>query len=131
VEDSTPTVDWEDEEMNVNSTATATVGPEPYVTEGSVLDDLGFGADEALELKVKADVYRDLMAYIRAQKYTQQQLGKLLGVHQPDVSDLLNGRVGKFSVARLIKFAGKLNLGAQVRLLTPEVGGTVDLSAIA
>jgi predicted XRE-type DNA-binding protein len=116
--------------MKANSTATM-VETEPYVTEGSVLDDLGFGADEALELKVKADVYRDLMAYVRAQKYAQQRLGKLLGIHQPDVSDLLNGRVGKFSVARLIKFAGRLNLGAQVRLLVPHSDGRADLSAAA
>jgi predicted XRE-type DNA-binding protein len=39
------------------------------------------------------------------------ELGNFLGMHQPDVSNLLNGRVSKFSMSKLIKFAGKLNLG--------------------
>ncbi len=103
----------------------------PYVTEGSVLDDLGFNTSESLELQVKADIYRDLMNYVRGQGYTQQVLGGLLGIHQPDVSDLLNGRVGKFSVARLIKFAGRLNLGAQVRLTLPRTPSTTELKAAA
>jgi len=38
------------------------------------------------------------------------------------VSNLLNGRVSKFSVSKLIKFAGKLNLGAQVKLTKPRAG---------
>jgi predicted XRE-type DNA-binding protein len=84
-----------------------------------------------LELQVKADIYRDLMNYVRGQGYTQQVLGGLLGIHQPDVSDLLNGRVGKFSVARLIKFAGRLNLGAQVRLTLPRTPSTTELKAAA
>ncbi len=54
-------VDLEGEAMKRNTTD-APVEAEPHVTEGSVLDDLGFGADEALELKVKADVYRDLIS---------------------------------------------------------------------
>ena len=45
--------------------------------------------------------------------------GTLLAIHQPDLSYLLNGRVSKFSVGKLIKFAGKLNLGAQVKLTKP------------
>jgi len=96
----------------------------PQVTRGSVLDDLGFSRDEALEIKVKAEVYRELMHHIGAAGYTQQELIGLLGIHQPDVSNLMNGRVSKFSVGKLIKFAGRLNLGAEVRITRPEVGGS-------
>jgi predicted XRE-type DNA-binding protein len=88
----------------------------PHVTRGSVLDDLGFGASEALEIKVKVEIYRELMKHILGRGYSQKELGGVLGIHQPDASNLLNGRVSKFSVGKLIKFAGRLNLGAQVRL---------------
>ncbi len=101
----------------------------PHLTRGSVLDDLGFSPAEALELRVKADVYRDLMTYIRGQAYTQRQLETLLGMPQPDVSNLLNGRVAKFSVAKLLRLAGKLNLGAEVRLTIPKPTGAIGLSA--
>jgi predicted XRE-type DNA-binding protein len=100
----------------------------PRLTETTVLDDLGFSAAEVLEIQVKADIYRDLMSFIRAQGFTQHALGAALGIHQPDVSDLLNGRVSKFSVARLIKFAGRLNLGARVTLTLPD-GSGMDISA--
>jgi predicted XRE-type DNA-binding protein len=93
---------------------------EPHITRGSVLDDLGFSPSEALELKVKADIYRELLQYIQERGFAQQELGALLGIHQPDVSHLLNGRVSKFSVGKLIKFAGRLNLGAQVKLTKPK-----------
>ena len=92
----------------------------PHLTRGSVLDDLGFSSSEALEIKVKAEIYRDLLQYIKERGFAQQQLGTLLGIHQPDVSNLLNGRISKFSVGKLIKFAGKLNLGAQVKLTKPK-----------
>jgi len=94
----------------------------PHLTKGNVLDDLGFSPAEALELKVKAEIHYELLQYIKERKFTQQELGTLLGIHQPDVSYLLNGRVSKFSVGKLIKFAGKLNLGAQVKLTKPKPG---------
>src|SRR6185312_14752813 len=94
----------------------------PHLTRGNVLDDLGFSPAEALELKVKSDIYYELLEYIKEQRFTQQELGALLGIHQPDVSYLMNGRVSKFSVGKLIKFAGKLNLGTEVKITRPKFG---------
>ena len=93
----------------------------PHLTRANVLDDLGFSPVEALEIKVKAEIYRDLLHYIAERGFAQQELGTLLGIHQPDVSNLLNGKVSKFSVSKLIKFAGKLNLGAHVKLTRPRI----------
>ena len=101
----------------------------PSLTRGSVIDDLGFSPSEALEIKVKAEIYRDLLQYIKERKFAQQELGSLLGIHQPDVSNLLSGRVSKFSVGKLIKFAGKLNLGAQVKLIKPRAGKVASVAA--
>ena len=101
----------------------------PHLTRGSVLDDLGFSASEALEIKVKADLYRDLLQYIKDRGFSQQDLGTALGIHQPDVSNLLNGKVSKFSVGKLLKLAGKLNLRAQVKLTKPRAGKLPSVSA--
>jgi predicted XRE-type DNA-binding protein len=103
----------------------------PHLTRGSVLDDLGFSPAEALEIKVKADIYRELRAYVKSQAFTQQQLADRLGIHQPDVSLLLSGKISKFSVGKLLKFAGRLNLGAQVRLTRPKETKPPSLSASA
>ncbi len=92
----------------------------PHLTRGSVLDDLGFSSSEALEIKVKAELYRDLLKHINLRGFSQPQLGEVLGIHQPDVSCLLHGKVSRFSVGRLIQFAGRLNLGAQIKLTKPR-----------
>jgi len=91
----------------------------PHLTRGSVLDDLGFSPSESLEIKVKAEIYRELLQYIKERGYSQQELGKLLGVLQPEVSNLLTGKISRFSVGKLIKFAGKMSLGARVTLTRP------------
>lgn len=100
-----------------------------HLTHGNVLDDLSFSSSEALEIKVKAEIYRDLLKYIAQQQFTQQQLGFALGIHQPDVSNLLGGRISKFSVSKLIKFAGKLNLGASVKLHVPKLSTLPPVAA--
>jgi predicted XRE-type DNA-binding protein len=95
-----------------------------------VLDDLGFSPSEALEIKVKAEIYRDLLQYIQERGLSQQELASVLGIHQPDVSHLLHGKISKFSVGKLIKFAGKLNLGAEVKLTKPTEAKTAKLPRV-
>ena len=88
----------------------------PHLTEGSVLSDLGFSPAESLELQVKTEIYHELMQHIKHEGFSQQELRLKLGLHQPDVSKLLNGKLSRFSVTKLIKIAAKLDLGAEVRL---------------
>ncbi len=90
-----------------------------HLTTGSLLEDIGFEAAEVLEIKVKSEIYRELLRHIQELGLTQHELSARLAIHQPDVSNLLTGRVSKFSVGKLIKFAGRLNLGAQIRLIAP------------
>jgi predicted XRE-type DNA-binding protein len=78
---------------------------------------------------VKAEVYRELLHYITQRGFSQQHLVETLGVHQPDVSNLLNGKVSKFSVGKLIQFAGKLNLGARIKLTKPKTAVLRRVSA--
>jgi len=92
----------------------------PYLTKDNVLEDLGFSPSEALEIKVKAEIYRELLQYIREQKISAQELAVVLGMHQPDVSNLLNGKISKFSMGKLIQWAGRLQLGAEVKLTKPK-----------
>ncbi len=70
-------------------------------TLGSAIDDLGFSPSEALEIEVKAEIYRDLLQYIQERGFAQQELGSVLGIHRPDVSNPLNGRVSKFGVGAM------------------------------
>ena len=81
-----------------------------HVTTGNVFDDLGLDAGEALEAKVKSDIWRAIINRIEQVGYTQADLVGRLKVHQPDVSNLLNGKISRFSVTKLIQLAAQAGL---------------------
>ncbi len=82
----------------------------------AVLEQLGFDRAEVLEIEVKAKLYRELLSQLRSRSLSQAQMSELLGIHQPDVSKFLNGHISKFSVGQLIRFAGRLQMQAEVKI---------------
>lgn len=91
-----------------------------HVTKGSVLDGLGLTQEEITEARIKADLWRDLVAHIKSLQLTQKEMAKRLGIHQPEVSSLLNGKLSKFSLGTLIRYAVVLNMGVSVKLTAPK-----------
>jgi predicted XRE-type DNA-binding protein len=73
---------------------------------GNVFRDLGFSEDEAENLKIRADLMIELTKLIEAQGLTQAAAAELLGVTQPKVSDLVRGKIDRFSVDSLIEMLG-------------------------
>ncbi len=73
---------------------------------GNVFKDLGFGDDEAENLKIRADLMIELTKLIETQELTQTAAAELLGVTQPRVSDLMRGKIDRFSVDTLIEMLG-------------------------
>jgi hypothetical protein len=49
-----------------------------------------------------------------------------LKAHQPDVSNLLRGKLARISITKLIQFAGRLNLEARVKLTSPKLAKPVS-----
>jgi hypothetical protein len=47
-------------------------------------------------------------------------LAALLKVHQPDVSNLMKGKISRFSITRLIQFAVRLNLDTRIEVGAPK-----------
>ena len=70
-------------------------------SSGNVFSDLGLPDSE--ELMVKAKLLARISQVISQRKLTQVAAGKLLGMDQPKVSDLVRGKTTKFSTERLIK----------------------------
>lgn len=67
---------------------------------------------------IKEELARVLVETLRERGLTQTDAAGILGAAQPDVSDLTRGKLERFSVERLMRYAG--TLGLEVRL---EVGG--------
>jgi predicted XRE-type DNA-binding protein len=76
------------------------------LSTGNVFRDLGFSEDEAENLKIRADLMIELTKLIEAQALTQAAAAKLLGVTQPRISDLMRGKIDRFSVDSLIEMLG-------------------------
>jgi len=90
-----------------------------HITRGNIFDDLGLTEEKATEAKVKSDLWHELMTFVNGLDLTQKELAKRLGVHQPDISNLVKGKISRISVGALIGYAVKLNLGVEVRLSKP------------
>lgn len=84
------------------------------VTEssGNVFADLGFRNPEREQLKAKLrlEIYRA----IKDRGLTQAQAGKILGIAQPHVSGLMNGRSDNYSVGRLFEFLNALGRDVEI-----------------
>jgi predicted XRE-type DNA-binding protein len=84
------------------------------VTEGSgnVFADLGLPNPEQ-EL-LKAQLTLQIYSILKDSGMTQVEIGKILGVRQPQVSLLMRNRAGNFSVGRLMEFLTALRQDIEI-----------------
>src|ERR1700730_5007793 len=81
-------------------------------SSGNVFADLGFGNPE--EYLLKAALVREIRAIIKRRKLTQTKAAAMLGLRQPDVSALVIGRVGRFSIDRLLRCLDRMDYNVDV-----------------
>lgn len=79
----------------------------------NLFEDLGFSPEEAAALKLKTDLHTKIVKC--ASRYSQKQLQTLLDESQPRVSDLLCGKMSKFSLEMLVIYAEKLGLHTEIK----------------
>ena len=79
----------------------------------NVFEDLGFSPEQGAALKLKADLHTKVVK--RAARYSQKQLQTILDEPQPRVSDLLRGKMSKFSLETLVIYAERLGLRTEIR----------------
>src|SRR5882724_1212287 len=79
---------------------------------GNVFAELGFANPE--EELLKGKLIREIRGIIKRRKLTQAKAAAVLGLKQPDVSALVTGRVGKFSIDRLVRCLDRLDYKVDV-----------------
>jgi predicted XRE-type DNA-binding protein len=82
------------------------------VSSGNVFAALGFANPE--EELLKAKLIREIRGIIKRRKLTQTKAAAVLGLKQPDVSALVTGRTGKFSIDRLVRCLDRLDYKVDV-----------------
>jgi predicted XRE-type DNA-binding protein len=80
----------------------------------NVFADLGFAAEEAANLKVRADLMLDLRRYIHERGWTQAEAAMFFGETQPRISNLLKGEISRFSIDKLINLLARAGLEVRV-----------------
>lgn len=90
------------------------MGNEKKVTlsSGNLFADLGFANPE--EELLRAKLIREIRAIVKRRRLTQAKAAALLGLKQPDVSAIMTGRVGKFSLDRLVRCLDRLDYKVDV-----------------
>jgi len=92
--------------------------PSHVSTVDSLWKDLGLTPDEAAVMELKLSLHREIMKEVEKQKLTPKKVGQALGIQQPQVSDLLCGKVSKKSVDLLTKYLCRL--GRKVQITTKK-----------
>jgi len=85
-------------------------------SSGNVFADLGLPNPE--ERLAKAGLARQIRKIIESRQLTQTEAGTILGIAQPNVSNLMRGRLSGFSVERLMEFLTALGSDVQI-IVTP------------
>jgi predicted XRE-type DNA-binding protein len=93
---------------------------ELHPSAGNVFEDLGFGPDEAANLKIRAQLMVELRRVIEERGLTQVAAAKLLGVQQPRVSDLVRGRIDLFSIDALVNMLARAGMDVSLQVGTQK-----------
>ena len=84
----------------------------------SVWDALADTAEEAANLKMRAELVRKIAALIQDSGWTQATAAEHCGITQPRINDLLRGRISRFSLDALVNVASALGQRVHVELET-------------
>ena len=82
-------------------------------SSGNVFADLNL--PEADDLLAKAELATKIIAEIQRRRMTQIQAAAILGIDQPKVSALKQGKLSAFSIERLMRFL--LLLGRDIEII--------------
>nr|WP_306264019.1 helix-turn-helix transcriptional regulator [Pararhizobium sp. IMCC3301] len=85
---------------------------EMEIGSGNVFADLGL--EDAPELKLKAAIVGQINSILHHRHLNQKQAAALLGVPQPKISALKNGKLHGFSLEKLLGFMVKLDREVEI-----------------
>ena len=95
-----------------------------HISKGNVLDDLGFSPEESAVIQLKMQLNSEIIKVVKKRKLTPRQVEKLLDAPQPRVSELLNGKISKFSSDKLTQYLYLLGRSVEVCTKPRPMEGT-------
>ena len=81
-------------------------------TYESIWDAIADSPGEAANLKIRSQLMDILADYIRQEGITQKEAALRFGVPRSRVSELVNDRISKFTIDKLVNMAARVGLNA-------------------
>ncbi|MGE2689096.1 helix-turn-helix domain-containing protein [Mycolicibacterium pulveris] len=94
----------------------------------SVFYDIADHPDEAANLTARGLLMVSIEQRIREEGWTQSEAAARLHVTQPRISDLMNGKISKFSLDALVNMLAPVGLALDIRPLEQGSAGVVNSS---
>ena len=90
-------------------------------SSGNIFADLGLpnAGPHFLKAQIVSEIYR----LANAQKLTQAQVGKRLGISQPEVSRMFKGHFREYSIERLMEFLTSFDRDVEIVRPHKKSGG--------
>jgi predicted XRE-type DNA-binding protein len=79
-----------------------------------VFRDLGFSAEEAESLRIRATLMDEIVDLLDRRNLTQTAAADLMGVSQPRLSDVVCGRIERFSIDALVEMLARAEVRIQL-----------------
>lgn len=83
-------------------------------SSGNVFEDLGL--PHPVERLAKAELARVIRTIVSEKGWTQRRAAKALGIAPPDMSDLMRGKLVRFSQERLERFLNALDMDVHIQV---------------
>ena len=84
--------------------------------DGNIFADLGFEPVEAAKLLIKADLMIDIQQWVLSNKLKQEDAAKILKVSRPRLSDVMTGKIRKFTIDALVDMLENAGLHVTVHV---------------
>ena len=82
----------------------------------SVWDAIEDTPEEALNMRLRSELMAKIAGRVREWDITQKEAASRLGITQPRLNDLLNGRINKFSLDALVNLTGPAHFHLELEI---------------
>lgn len=87
---------------------------------GNVFEDLGL--PDATERLAKAELARVIRKIVKEKNWNQRRAAEAIGISPPDMSDLMRGKLARFSQERLERFLNALDMDVHIQVGPRQAG---------
>lgn len=93
-------------------------------SEGNIFRDLGFGPEEAENLKIRSELMIEIRRIVEERGLTQTDAADLFGTTQPRISELMRGKIDQFTIDSLVNMLS--HAGVRVELHLAGIGSLTE-----